>query len=481
MKKRLFVTPAFLLGVFTMHAATVIIQPDAVVKRNVKGASGANLCYLLDSDKGYPRKIKTVEAVKAMGIGALRFPYGHLADNYLWTVPPFEDAPNGLKPRVASMEYPPAKWNWAVDKNGVHTKSMDFDEYIALCKETGIEPLVTVNVLSFQYKGGPTREQLLESAVAWVHYANVTRNYGVKYWQLGNEVEKQDGKSKLTKELYSEIYGQMAAAMKRVDPSIKVGTGVLNKVDWNQIVLEQHPQLVDWVATHQYTWRIPLKTYDYKGWMEYQDVYVPNVIRTQKLLDSNPEWKDIEILMTETNSKGAGVDWADGNTSNLYKSLLFFEMNTEQLASRSVKYTYFWSTHTPWSGEVVQGKPLDNLLDKDNNFTSQGQIVQLINHYLLPNILQVKKNEGYLRFRASISDDGEEITFFALNKGNQADHVEFSVAGAAAYTLVEKIEFSGKSPQDQNPTVKKQTLKDSLKSLSSSLPPCSLTIFRVKK
>ena len=480
MKRRLIIA-VIMLAAFTARAATVTIRPDAVVKHNVKGASGANLSYLLDSDKGYPRKITTVEAMKALGVGSLRFPYGHLADNYLWTVPPFEDAVKGLKPAVASMDAPPAKYEWATDRKGFHKKSMDFDEYMHLCKVADIEPLVVVNVLSFQYDGGPTREQLIESAAAWVRYANVVRKYGVKYWQLGNEVEKQDSKSKLTKELYSEIYGQMASAMKKVDPSIKVGTGILSKTEWTQLVLEQNPGLVDWVATHQYTWHIPLESYDYKGWKEYKEVYVPNVNKTQQLLDSNPAWSDVEMLITETNSSGSGVEWSDGNTSDLFKSLIFYEMNMSQLTMRSVKYTYFWCTHSPWLGENVGGKPIEQLLDRENNFTSSGQVVQLINSYLLPNILTVAKGDGYLRFRASISDDGHRIAFFALNKGDKADNVEFSVDGDAAWTLEEKIEFSGKSPQDQNPTVKKQTLNNSTKTISSPLPPCSLTIFRLKK
>jgi len=484
MKKNLVIPTFFafaLAGAMTARAATMVIEPGAVVKHNVKGASGAVLCYLLDSDRGYPRKRSTVDAVKALGVGSLRFPYGHLADNYLWTVPPWEDAVKGLRPAVASMDVPPAQWQWATDRDGFHPRSMDFDEYMRLCRQAGIEPLVVVNVLSFQYKGGPTREQLVESAAAWVRYANIVRKYGVKYWQLGNEVEKQDGKSSLTKELYTDIYGRMAAAMKKVDPSIRIGTGVMNNVEWNRMVLEKYPSLVNWVATHQYTWHIPLRSYDYKGWMEYGDVYVPSVVRTQQLLDSNPAWKNVELLITETNSSGSGTEWVDGSSANLYKSLLFFEMNTEELSMRSVKYTYFWATRSPWLGENVAGRPLEQLFDKDNNFTSQGQIVQLINRYFLPRVLDVKKGEDYLRFRASMSEDGGEITFFALNKGDKADDVEFSVDGAAAWTLVEKIEFSGRSPQDEFPTVKRRALNNSAKTITSPLPPCSLTIFRLKK
>ena len=34
----------------------------------------------------------------------------------------------------------------------------------------------------------PGRAELLETAREWVRYANVTRKYGIKYWEIGNEV-----------------------------------------------------------------------------------------------------------------------------------------------------------------------------------------------------------------------------------------------------------------------------------------------------
>jgi len=39
------------------------------------------------------------------------------------------------------------------------------------------DPIVTVNVGT----GTP------QEAAAWVHYANVVKGYGIRYWQIGNE------------------------------------------------------------------------------------------------------------------------------------------------------------------------------------------------------------------------------------------------------------------------------------------------------
>lgn len=465
------------------ETALTIIQTDNVVKRNVRGASGANACFLTDSDKSYPRKHSTTEALRAMGVGSLRFPYGHLADNYLWTVPPYEEAEKGLRPKVASTDVPPAKWDWAVDSKGFFSKDLGFDDYVAMCRDLEVEPLIVVNVLSFQYPGGPSREELIRSAAEWVRYANVTKKYGIRYWQLGNEVEKQDGKSRLTKELYTEIYGQMAAAMKQVDATIRTGTGVLGRDDWNRMVLEQHHAagLVDFISCHQYTWKIPLESYSYEGWREYKGVYVPNIRKMEKLLDSNPAWKETEILVTETNSKGAGVKWAEGEVSDLYKSLLFYEMNMEELAAPHVKYTYFWTTHSPWLGEYPSGRPIDHLFDSDNNPTASGQLVGLVNRYLLPDMLGVHVSKGYLRIRATATEDGSAVHVFVLNKGNKPAPVDLCLRGRNGYNAVEKVVFAGKSPRDQRPKVTTSAVTGSGDDFSDTATSCSLTIYRFEK
>jgi len=105
--------------------------------------------------------------MKDMGVKYIRFPYGHLADNYLWDAD--GDWGNSLTPKVATFSQGPANWDWAVNQSsGEFINDMDFDEYISICNEVGAEPMVVVNILSYKYNNGPTYEQLKESAVEWV-------------------------------------------------------------------------------------------------------------------------------------------------------------------------------------------------------------------------------------------------------------------------------------------------------------------------
>jgi hypothetical protein len=155
----------FCLIVPCYGAESITVDVGKVRKKNVnKGIAGANLCWLTDSDKYWKRPVSMEQAVRELGCKSLRFPYGHLADNYLWHTPPYNDADKGLRHAVATKTKIPMNWTWAVNKDGTFKGAMDFDEYMVFCKKLDITPLVVVNALSCKYKEGPTKESLIESA-----------------------------------------------------------------------------------------------------------------------------------------------------------------------------------------------------------------------------------------------------------------------------------------------------------------------------
>lgn len=453
----------------------ISIDFSVIEKQNVKGASGANLCWLLDSDKYRPRTRSMRTALAELGVGALRFPYGHLADNYLWTTPPFENAVKGLTARVATKSLAPAKWDWCVNPDGTFKNALDFDEYIALCKSVGAEPLIMVNVLSFRYEGGPSLESLITSAAEWVKYANVIRKYNVKYWQLGNEVEHT---KEITLEEYVDVYGKMAAAMKAVDPTIKVGTGVLGQPAWNKAILEKHPDLVGFISAHQYAFNQPFSEKGYEGWKELGKVENRNVQKMQNLLNDQPSYKDVSIMITETGATGG--KWPENRTNDLYKALYWFEMNMEELVQPNVKYSFFWGTHSPWGGEKAD-TGLEYLLTmKDNEVTPTGRIVELVNKYMPQQIVKSDRVSGYLRIYAGISKDKKELSVFVLNKNDQEEKCTFNIAGTNLKNyLSEKFVFAGTSPVDTAPEVKKMKGKSVAGNVvDETFAPCSLTILR---
>ena len=91
------------------------------------------------------------DLLNAAGVRMVRYPGGSYADIYHWET---HTAPGGY---VAP--------------------NTDFDTFMAGAERTGAEPMIIAN-----YGTGTAEE-----AAGWVRYANVTKDYGVTYWTVGNE------------------------------------------------------------------------------------------------------------------------------------------------------------------------------------------------------------------------------------------------------------------------------------------------------
>jgi hypothetical protein len=90
--------------------------------------------------------------LKAAGIDALRYPGGSYSDIY--------------------------NWQTNVAQGGYDAPNTDFSDFEATAQAAGAQPIITVNYGT----GTPSL------AAAWVQDADVTNNYGIQYWEVGNEV-----------------------------------------------------------------------------------------------------------------------------------------------------------------------------------------------------------------------------------------------------------------------------------------------------
>ena len=172
------------------------------------------------------------------GIKAMRYPGGSYADAYHW------------------------KTN-TVD-GGFVAPNTDFDAFMATVRAADAQPIITADYGS----GTP------EEAAAWVKYANVVKHYGVKYWEIGNEIPgngeygatwEVDKHSSHSATTYANNLLQFASAMKAVDPTIKIGAvlctpdswpdGVVgpgDTMDWNDTVLSIAGPKIDFAIVHYY-------------------------------------------------------------------------------------------------------------------------------------------------------------------------------------------------------------------------------------
>jgi hypothetical protein len=181
--------------------------------------------------------------LRQAGTRMLRFPGGSTADAYHWQTNSLTRGQDGY-----------------VDPHNT------FDAFMGVARQTNAQTMLTVNYGSNAAgtAGGDPQE-----AAAWVKYANLTKHYGVRYWEIGNEIYGNGTYgSKWELDLHKEhgpvAYARNALsfihAMKAVDPSIQVGVvltapgrwpDALNP-DWNQHVLSTACQDINFVDVHWY-------------------------------------------------------------------------------------------------------------------------------------------------------------------------------------------------------------------------------------
>ncbi|ACB76888.1 hypothetical protein Oter_3611 [Opitutus terrae PB90-1] len=101
------------------------------------------------------------------------------------------------------------------------------DSYIQYCRAVGAEPIMIAPVYGNNVDGGPTSAQ---GAADIVTYVNGTKNYGVKYWTIGMEVDIYDqffkrttGLPVSTAEEYAAVFNSYAKAMKAANAAAHSG------------------------------------------------------------------------------------------------------------------------------------------------------------------------------------------------------------------------------------------------------------------
>ncbi|MET7365615.1 cellulose binding domain-containing protein [Streptomyces sp. NPDC005566] len=239
-------TLALLSPLGTAGNASAAAQEAPTADVGVRINTQASLGRMSDTARGVNAAVwdahmndpEVADLMKTADVGAMRYPGGSYADIYHWET---HTAPGGY---VAP--------------------GTGFDAFMGTVRATGAQPILIANYGS----GTP------EEAAGWVRYANVTKDYDAKYWEIGNEIygnghygsgwEHDDHADKSPRE-YARQVRAYAAAMKAVDPTIKVGAvlttpgnwpdGVVGEGDagdWNHTVLSEVTDVIDFVSVHWY-------------------------------------------------------------------------------------------------------------------------------------------------------------------------------------------------------------------------------------
>lgn len=218
-------------------ASTASVSVDAALQLATVPATGVGVNIPV-YDAGM-NAATTPGLLSTAGINTVRYPGGSHSDVYHWQTGTADDGAY-VAPNTA------------------------FDAFMGTVRAAGAQPIITAN-----YGSGTPQE-----AAAWVQYANTTKGYGIKYWEIGNEVYgngeygakwEYDTHSSKSATTYANNVLQYVSAMKAADPSVKIGAvlttpgywpdgmvGPGDAMDWNHTVLSIAGSKIDFAIVHAY-------------------------------------------------------------------------------------------------------------------------------------------------------------------------------------------------------------------------------------
>jgi len=309
------------------------------------------------------------------GIRLIRYPGGSTADTYHWQSDTGSYAAN------------------------------TFDSYMTIVQAAQAQAIITVD-----YGSGTPAE-----AAGWVQYANTGgpnysgpvptygggsatgQSYHVKYWEVGNEVYgnstyggnwETDTNPPGPAE-YAQLFQQYSAAMKAVDPTIKVGAvltapgnwpdGVTNSLSpqpWNETVLSTACSAADFVIIHWYP-ESPGAESD-PGLLAMAESggantpSIPSMVTSLQLLIAEycgSHANDVEIFVTETNS----VSYNPGKQTTSLVNGLFLADSMMTWLDNGVTNVDLWAIHnSPTCGTNDSSSLYGNYNFGDFGFLSVG-------------------------------------------------------------------------------------------------------------
>jgi alpha-N-arabinofuranosidase len=162
------------------------------------------------------------------------------------------------------------------------------EEFVLLCREVGAEPLVCVRWTGKTPEDAAHQVEYFNGDASTPWGTRRVKNghpepYGVKYWQIGNEVRGTN---------YDGSVAAFAQAMKRADPSIKILSSFPSPE-----VLKQTGNLLDYVCPHHYGIR---------NWAGTEKDFR----RLREGIAQNAAGRDVRIAVTEWNTTAG--NWGTG-------------------------------------------------------------------------------------------------------------------------------------------------------------------------
>ena len=193
-----------------------------------------------------------VKCLKEIGPTIIRWPGGNFAGEYRW-----KDGllPSDMRaPLEAAMEDETQPYTHGYDYHEIST-----DDFVALCREVGAEPFLTINLVWNSPR----------DSADWVEYCNASSDteygrkraenghpepYGVRFWSLGNEMGYGHMEGPLRPEDYAALASEHIKEMKAKDAAIRLfSSGPYPNDEWAMSSAAALAYSVKDISLHHYS------------------------------------------------------------------------------------------------------------------------------------------------------------------------------------------------------------------------------------
>jgi len=354
---------------------------------------------------------------------------------------------------------------------------LDFDEFMTIARAIGAEPVLVIcfnSMYTAATAGGtkPTYDQLLETAVAWVKYANITKGYKIKYWEIGNETYLVDATTAFQ---YATDLIAFSAAMKAVDPTIKIGANGSGSAWWNTI-LSLASGSIDWLSVHNYpVW----------AWESY-DFYrtsTPDLVQgVTEAIDSIANYAAVGdrsrlfVGVTETAPIDYSPDFTWPAVNDLGHAIVLFNIIGKLISNPIVHFVQPWVTH--WVNNHTPPDVYD-LLGSQNQLNPTGQALAIWGQWAGQKMVATTSDEPISAYATYLSGSNK-LTIYLINKETSTQPVSVASVQALTSTQFERWVFRGTSPTDLAPTWTQVSDVATANPLLLTLDPTSITVLSEK-
>ncbi len=418
------------------------------------------------------------ERVKALRPAFIRWPGGNVAQDYHWIW--------GVGPRDARPDWTNLSW-W----NEREPSDFGTAELIRFCRNLNAEPHLVVNV---EGRGATAAE-----AAAWVEYANGAATtkygalraqhgsaepYGVKTWEVGNEIWGDWVRGHSDADTYARNYVRYHEAMRAADPAIRFIAVGDNDMAWNRTVLGRAGARIDYLAIHHY-YGLTEAEREYDNLMARPLFYERFYREVGRAIAELAPGRDIRLIINEWNT-ALPVPRQHTMESALYGARL---MNVFERSGDLVEMSAVSDLVNGWSGGIIQASRHEVFV------TPTYLAIRLYNEHLGRERLAARvtspvfdsskegTNVPVLDVVATRSEDGRRLYLKAVNTSrDRALKTTFALTGAKVGADGSMHTLTGTSLQAANSfrtpdavTVRQSTVRGG-PSFTIDLPPHSVSV-----